>query len=126
MADFDDYEMKEREQEQEREMERVREQQELEEADQEQETNFDDDDDVVVDIGGKDDIPDLDLDDIPDVRKDVANIKRSITSDVKKTFKNVFNVSIEKKNGFNSKRVLENTKFVSSKNGRISIGLKEI
>ena len=121
MADFDDYEMKEREQEQEREMERVREQQELEEANQEQETNFDDDDDVVVDIGGKDDIPDLDLDDIPDVRKDVANIKRSITSDVKKTFKNVFNVSIEKKNGFNSKRVLENTKFVSSKNGRISI-----
>ena len=119
---FDDYEMKEREQEAEQqEQERIREEQEIEQANREQETNFDDDDDVVVDIGGKDDIPDLDLDDIPDVRKDVANIKRSITSDVKKTFKNVFNVSIEKKNGFNSKRVLENTKFVSSKNGRISI-----
>ena len=124
MADFDDYEMKEREQEQEREQERVREEQELaeqEEANQEQETNFDDINDVVVDIGRKDDRVNLDLDDIPNVRKDVANIKRSITSDVKKTFKDVFDVSIEKKNGTSSKRVLENTKFISSKNGRLSI-----
>ena len=119
--DFDDYEMKEREQEQEREQERARE--ELEEANQaEEETNFDNIDDVVVDIGNREDqLEDLDLDNIPNVGKDVANIKRSITSDVKKIFRDVFDVSIEKKNGKSSKEVLENTKFVSSKNGRISI-----
>ena len=122
--DFDDYEMKEREQEQEREQERARE--ELEEANQEeQETNFDDIEDVIVDIGNREDqLVDLDLDGIPNVGKDVANIKRSITSDVKKIFREVFDVSIEKKNGKNSKDVLENTKFVSSKNGRISIEFK--
>ena len=119
--DFDDYEMKEREQEQEREQERARE--EAEEANQaEEETNFDNIDDVVVDIGNREDqLEDLDLDNIPNVGKDVANIKRSITSDVKKIFRDVFDVSIEKKNGKSSKEVLENTKFVSSKNGRISI-----
>ena len=122
--DFDDYEMKEREQEQEREQERARE--ELEEANQEeQETNFDDIEDVIVDIGNREDqLEGLDLDGIPNVGRDVANIKRSITSDVKKIFRDIFNVSIEKKNGKNSKDVLENTKFVSSKNGRISIEFK--
>ena len=121
--DFDDYEMKEREQEQEREQERARE--ELEEANQEeQETNFDDIEDVIVDIGNREDqLVDLDLDGIPNVGKDVANIKRSITSDVKKIFRDVFDVSIEKKNGKSSKDILENTKFVS-KNGRISIEFK--
>ena len=119
--DFDDYEMKEREQEQEREQERARE--ELKEAKQEeQETNFDDIEDVLIDIGNREDqLVDLDLDGIPNVGKDVANIKRSITSDVKKIFREVFDVSIEKKNGKSSKEVLENTKFVSSKNGRLSI-----
>ena len=121
---FDDYEMKEREQEQEREQERARE--ELEEANQEeQETNFDDIEDVIVDIGNREyQLENLDLDDIPNVGKDVANIKRSITSDVKKIFRDVFDVSIEKKNGKNSKDILENTKFISSKNGRISIKFK--
>ena len=113
--DFDDYEMKEREQEQEREQERARE--ELEEANQEEETNFDDIEDVIVDIGNREDqLVDLDLDGIPNVGKDVASIKRSITNDVKKIFKYVFDVSIQKKNGKNSKDILENTKFVSSKN----------
>ena len=121
--DFDDYEMKEREQEQEREQERARE--ELEEANQEEETNFDDIEDVIIDIGNRENqLVDLDLDGIPNVGKDVANIKRSITSDVKKIFRDVFDVSIEKKNGKSSKDVLENTKFVSSKNGRISIEFK--
>ena len=121
--DFDDYEMKEREQEQEREQERARE--ELEEANQEEETNFDDIEDVIIDIGNRENqLVDLDLDGIPNVGKDVANIKRSITSDVKKIFRNVFDVSIEKKNGKNSKDILENTKFVGSKNGRISIEFK--
>ena len=36
----------------------------------------------------------------------------------------MFDVSIEKKNGASSKEVLENTKFISSKNGRISIEFK--
>ena len=102
--DFDDYEMKEREQEQEREQERARE--ELEEANQEEETNFDDIEDVIIDIGNREDrvdqLENLDLDGIPNVGKDVANIKRSITSDVKKIFRDVFDVSIEKKNGKNS------------------------
>ena len=123
--DFDDYEMKEREQEQEREQERARE--ELEEANQEEETNFDDIEDVIIDIGNREDQLenlDLNLNGIPNVGKDVANIKRSITSDVKKIFRDIFDVSIEKKNGKSSKDVLENTKFVSSKNGRISIEFK--
>ena len=124
--DFDDYEMKEREQEQEREQERARE--ELEEANQEEEeTNFDDIDDVIIDIGNREDQlenPDLDLDGIPNVGKDVAGIKRSITDDIKKIFRDIFDVSIEKKNGKNSKDIIENTKFVSSKNGRISIEYK--
>ena len=121
MDNFDDYEMKEREQEQEREQERARE--ELEEANQtEQETNFDDIEDVIVYIGDREDqLENLDLDDISNVGKDIANIKRSIASDVKKIFREVFDVSIEKKNGKSSKEVLENTKFVSSKNGRPSI-----
>ena len=124
--DFDDYEMKEREQEQEREQERARE--ELEEANQEEEeTNFDDIEDVIIDIGNREDQlenPDLDLDGIPNVGKDVAGIKRSITDDIKKIFRDIFDVSIEKKNGKNSKDIIENTKFVSSKNGRISIEYK--
>ena len=121
MDNFDDYEMKEREQEQEREQERARE--ELEEANQtEQETNFDDIEDVIVYIGDREDqLENLDLDDISNVGKDIANIKRSIASDVKKIFREVFDISIEKKNGKSSKEVLENTKFVSSKNGRLSI-----
>ena len=117
--DFDDYEMKEREQEQEREQERARE--ELEEANQEEETNFDDIEDVIIDIGNREDQlenPDLDLDGIPNVGKDVAGIKRSITDDVKKIFRDIFDVSIEKKNGKNSKDIIENTKFVSRKNGK--------
>ena len=127
--DFDDYEMKEREQEQEREQERARE--ELEEANQEEEeTNFDDIEDVIIDIGkNTDQLENLDLDldldgGIPNVGKDVAGIKRSITEDIKKVFRDVFNVSVEKKNGKNSKDIVENTKFVSSKNGRISIEYK--
>ena len=125
--DFDDYEMKEREQEQEREQERARE--ELEEVNQaEEETNFDNIDDVVVDIGNRQDRENLDLDDIDglldDIRKDTHNVRRATTNNIKKVFKSVFDVSIEKKNGFSSKEVLENIKFISSKNGTISIEFK--
>ena len=129
---FDDYEMKEREQEQEQEMERIREEQEIEEANREQETNFDDDDDVIVDIGEYDQDKSRDLNNqevdigdlLDDIGKDTHNVRRATTNNIKKVFKNVFDVSLEKKNGTNSKRVLEDTKFISSKNGRLSIEYK--
>ena len=120
--DFDNYEMKEREQEQEREQERARE--ELEAANQEEEeTNFDDIEDVIIDIGNREDQLDLDTN-IPNVGKDIAGIKRSITDDIKRVFREVFDVSIKKKNGKNSSAILENTRFLESKNGRISIEFK--
>ena len=120
--DFDNYEMKEKEQEQ--EQERIREEQELEEANQgQEETNFDDIDDVLIDIGALEDRID-ELDEIPNVGVDVGNIRRAITNDIKKVFRNVFDISIEKKNGESSTKVLENTKFVSSRNGKVSIEFK--
>ena len=120
--DFDNYEMKEKEQEQ--EQERIREEQELEEANQDQaETNFDDIDDVLIDIGALEDRIN-ELDEIPNVGVDVGNIRRAITNDIKKVFRNVFDISIEKKNGTGSKEVLENTKFISNKNGKLSIEFK--
>ena len=119
--DFDNYEMKEKEQEgeQEREIEK------MEEAyrEVEEETNFDDINDVLIDIGALEDRI-VNLDEVPNVGVDVGNIRRAITNDVKKVFKSVFDVSIEKKNGESSKKVLENTKFISSKNGKVSIEFK--
>ena len=119
--DFDNYEMKEKEQEgeQEREIEK------MEEAyrEVEEETNFDDINDVLIDIGALEDRV-ANLDEIPNVGVDVGNIRRAITNDVKKVFRSVFDVSIEKKNGESSRKVLENTKFISSKNGKVSIEFK--
>ena len=134
--DFDNYdnnyEMKdwnevkdqnEREQEQEREQER----------EQEQETNFDEFEDVVVRLEGleaqeRQAEVNMDLggteDNIPNVNKDIAGIKRSITNDVKKVFKDIFNVTIEKKNGVNSESILENTRFQNAKDGRFTIEFK--
>ena len=120
--DFDNYEMKEKEQEQ--EQERIREEQELEEANQDQaETNFDDIDDVLINIGALEDKI-INLDEIPNVGVDVGNIRRAITNDIKKVFRNVFDISIEKKNGESSTKVLENTKFISNKSGKVSIEFK--
>ena len=131
---YDNYEMKEREQEQEQERE-----QEVEwerEQEQEQETNFDEFEDVVVRLENlenqqqqaeKNEQVNMDLgggDDIPNVRKDIAGIKRSITNDVKKIFKDIFNVTIEKKNGHNSESILENTRFQNAKDGRFTIEFK--
>ena len=134
---YDNYEMKEREQKQEQEREQEREQ----EKEREQETNFDEFEDVVVrledvesktidlknledqeqqvnmDLGGRGD-------DVPNVNKDIAGIKRSITNDVKKVFKDIFNVAIEKKNGVNSESILENTRFQNAKDGRFTIEFK--
>ena len=130
--DFDNYdnnyEMKEREQEQElkQEVEWEREQ----EQEREQETNFDEFEDVVVRLEGleaQEREVNMDLGgrgDIPNVNKDIAGIKRSITNDVKKVFKDIFNVTIEKKNGVNSESILENTRFQNAKDGRFTIEFK--
>ena len=133
---YDNYEMKEREQEQEQEREQEVEWEREQEREQEQETNFDEFEDVVVDLKNledqqqqaeKNERVNMDLgggDDIPNVRKDIAGIKRSITNDVKKVFKDIFNVTIEKKNGPNSESILENTRFQSAKDGRFTIEFK--
>ena len=134
--DFDNYdnnyEMKNRnevtaEQEQEQEVEWEREQE------QEQETNFDEFEDVVVRLEGleaQERQAEVNMDlggtenNIPNVNKDIAGIKRSITNDVKKVFKDIFNVTIEKKNGVNSESILENTRFQNAKDGRFTIEFK--
>ena len=120
--DFDNYEMKEREQEKEQEQaEQAEQEREMEEA--EEETNFDNIDDVLIDIGALEDRI-TNLDEIPNIGVDVGNIRRAITNDVKKVFRSVFDISIEKKNGGGSTKILENTKFISSKNGKVSIEFK--
>ena len=126
---YDNYEMKERERLQdEQEQEQEREQ----EVEREQETNFDEFEDVVVHLEGleaqeRQAEVNMNLggrDNIPNVRKDIASIKRSITNDVKKVFKDVFDVTIEKKNGHNSESIIENTRFQNAKDGRFTIEFK--
>ena len=121
--DFDNYEMKEREQEKEQEQEREAEEEREAGEQAEEETNFDDIDDVLIDIGALEDRI-ANLDEIPNVGVDVGNIRRAIANDVKKVFRSVFDISIEKKNGKGSAEILENTRFTSSKNGRVSIEFK--
>ena len=127
---YDNYEMKEREQEQEQEREQEVEWEREQEQEREQETNFDEFEDVVVhleNLEAQERQVNMDLgggDDIPNVNKDIAGIKRSITNDVKKVFKDIFNVSIEKKNGHNSESILENTRFQNAKDGRFTIKFK--
>ena len=131
---YDNYEMKEREQEQEQEREQEVEWEREQEQEREQETNFDEFEDVVVDLKNleaQERQVDMDLGggdgargEIPNVNRDIAGIKRSITNDVKKIFKDIFNVSIEKKNGVNSESILENTRFQNAKDGRFTIEFK--
>ena len=131
---YENYEMKEREQEVEREREQEVEWEREQEQEQEQETNFDEFEDVVVhleNLEAQERQVDMDLGggdgargEIPNVRKDIAGIKRSITNDVKKIFKDIFNVGIEKKNGVNSESILENTRFQNAKDGRFTIEFK--
>ena len=128
--DYNDFEMKEREQQEQQERQEEQERQEAEREQAEQETNFDDDD-VLVDLDDDrsrdvDDVRvDLDLDDLlDDIGKDTHNVRRATTNNTKKVFKNVFDVTLEKKNGSNSKSILENTKFIAEKNGSIGIAYK--
>ena len=124
--------MKEREQEQEQEREQEVEWEREQEQEKEQETNFDEFEDAVVDLKNLENLEqqqaevDMDLggSEIPNVNRDIAGIKRSITNDVKKIFKDIFNVTIEKKNGHNSESILENTRFQNAKDGRFTIEFK--
>ena len=113
--DFDNYdnnyEMKDwNEVENQNEVTAEQEQEQEQEREQEQETNFDEFEDVVVRLEGleaQEREVNMDLggingaiaerNDIPNVNRDIAGIKRSITNDVKKVFKDIFNVTIEKK-----------------------------
>ena len=141
--DFDNYdnnyEMKDwNEVENQNEVTAEQEQEQEQEREQEQETNFDEFEDVVVrlegleaqerevnmDLGGTEGGAIAERDDIPNVNRDIAGIKRSITNDVKKVFKDIFNVTIEKKNGVNSESILENTRFQNAKDGRFTIEFK--
>ena len=65
-----------------------------------------------------------DITDIPDVKKDSVSIKRSITGDRKKSFKKIFDVILEKKNGPNSSILLDKTVFVRDQKGNVSINFK--
>ena len=135
---YDNYEMKEREQEQEQEREQEVEWEREQEQEQEQETSFNEFEDVVVDLENLEakrseaNVKRVDMDlggsasrsEIPNVNRDIAGIKRSITNDVKKIFKDIFNVTIEKKNGHNSESILENTRFQNAKDGRFTIEFK--
>ena len=121
--DYNDFEMKEREEQEQQEADR--------EVQEQEETNFDDDNDVLVDLQGNrngDDVRvDLqdNLDDLLDeIGKDTHNVRRATTNNTKKVFKNVFDVTLEKKNGPCSKTILENTKFIVEKNGSMAIEYK--
>ena len=61
---------------------------------------------------------------IPDVKKDAGSIRRLITGDRKKSFKKIFDVTLEKKNGPNSSILLDKTVFVRDQKGNVSIIFK--
>ena len=54
---------------------------------------------------------------IPDVNKDAGSIRKSLTNDRKKSFKKIFNVDLEKKNGPSNSILLDNTVFVKDQPG---------
>ena len=60
---------------------------------------------------------------IPDVNKDVGSIKKSLTNDRKKSFKKIFNVNLEKKNGSSNSILLDNA-VSGTKSENISIVFK--
>ena len=62
--------------------------------------------------------------DIPDVKKDAKGMKKSMTEDKKNSFRKIFDISLAKKNGENSKMLLDNTEFVKNEKGKVSIYFK--
>ena len=100
---------------------------EEEEEYKEAETKFSDDDDP-WDIGDypenfDEESPRIKFNtvDIPDVRKDAKGMKKSLTEDKKNSFRKIFDVSLAKKNGENSRMLLDNTEFVKNEKGKFSI-----
>ena len=63
------------------------------------------------------------VDNIPDIKKDTGSMRRSMTSDRKKSFKKIFKVNLEKKNVPNSSILLDETVFLIEKEN-ISIVFK--
>ena len=61
---------------------------------------------------------------IPDVKKDTGSMRKSLTSDRKKSFEKIFNLNLEKKNGPNNSILLDNTVFVRDLSGNVSIEFK--
>ena len=116
---FEELEMKDLEQEREQEREQE-EEQDLEQ--EEEETNIDHN---VLIRPNRPKITRVNNDNIPDVRKDIGTIRRAITSDVKKSFKNIFNTTFEKKNGPNSRMILDYTKFKTEPSGTTYIEYKD-
>ena len=49
--------------------------------------------------------------DITDIRKDARGMKKSMTEDIKRSYKKIFKLDIAKNNGFSSKYLIENTIF---------------
>ena len=62
--------------------------------------------------------------DIPDVRKDAGSMKKSMTEDRKKSFKKIYDITLEKKNGPDSSILIDNTEFVKDQKGKVSIFFK--
>ena len=60
---------------------------------------------------------------IPDVNKDAGSIRNSLTNDRKKSFKKIFNVNLEKKNGSSNSILLDNA-VSGTKSENISIVFK--
>ena len=58
-------------------------------------------------------------------KKNLGGIKRSITTDKKKVFKDIFDFTPEKKNGKNNSILLEKTKFLNDSDGNVSIIYKD-
>ena len=61
---------------------------------------------------------------IPDVKKATGSMRRSFTNDRKKSFKKIFDVTFEQKNGTNNSILLDNTVFVRDPSGNTSIEFK--
>ena len=59
-----------------------------------------------------------------DIKKYAGSIRKSLTNDRKKSFKKIFNLNLEKKNGPSNSILLDNTLFVRDEKGNVSILFK--
>lgn len=63
--------------------------------------------------------------DLSGFKKDLGSIKKSITNDVKKSFKKIFDMNVDKKNGPNSRMILDYTRFLTDTSGTTYIEYKD-